>query len=188
MLYDSLLWTSGAIFLGGLILKLDWQLYYYVAILYALPSVVYLGYKYFGKMPTLIVIILFAGLHALKVPNAIKLNQSNRVNTVQVIEYLSKQIDNGKEVVWYETVANDSTSFDLILRNWQKDCMRTYLQFYLKDNTWDYVEYSQDKAAILLYPILNDTFANRSIELPNQPVGMINDILIYQISTTLIKE
>lgn len=188
VLYDSLLWTSGAILLGGLILKLDWQLYYYVAILYALPSVVYLGYKYFGKMPTLIVIILFAGLHALKVPNAIKLNQSNRVNTVQVIEYLSKQIDNGKEVVWYETVANDSTSFDLILRNWQKDCMRTYLQFYLKDNTWDYVEYSQDKAAILLYPILNDTFANRSIELPNQPVGMINDILIYQISTTFIKE
>lgn len=188
VLYDSLLWTSGAILLGGLILKLDWQMYYFSAILYVLPSVIYFGSKYLGKVSTLIIVIMFAGLHASKIPNYIKNNQSNRINTVQVIEYLSKQIDNGKEVVWYETVANDSTSFDLILRNWQKDCMRTYLQFYLKDSTWDYVEYSPDKAAILLYPILNDAFANSSIELSNQPVGMINDILIYQIPTTLIKE
>lgn len=188
VLYDSLLWTSGAILLGGLILKLDWQMYYYTAILYALPSVLCFCCRYLGKLPTLVIIIIFAGLHTLKVPTNIMNNQRSRTNTVQVVEYLSTQIDKGKDVVWYETMANDSTAFDLILRNWQKDCVRTYLQFYLKNNTWDYAEYSQDKDAILLYPILNDMFAKRSFEFSQQPVGMINDILIYQIPTTNIIE
>lgn len=182
ILYDSLLWTTGAILLGGLILKLDWQMYYYSAILYALPPVTYFGYKYVGKMPTLIFILLFAGLHAVKVPNAIKLNQSNRINTVQVIEYLSKQIDEEKDVVWYETSANDSTSFDIILRDWKKDCMLSYLQFYRKDSTWNYADFIPNRECILLYPIQNDSFTSRPLWLLESPIGTISDILIYRLT------
>ena len=184
VLYDSLLWTSGAILLGGLILKLDWQMYYYTAILYALPSVLCFCCRYLGKLPTLVIIIIFAGLHTLKVPTNIMNNQRSRTNTVQVVEYLSTQIDKGKDVVWYETMANDSMSFDLIVRDWKKDCMSSYMQFHRRDSIWYYSDFIPNRECILLYPIQNDSFTNRPLWLPELQIGAISDILIYRIPTT----
>lgn len=181
ILYDSFLWVSGAILLSGLMLKLDWQLYYYSANIYALPSVVYFGLKYSGRIPTVVVMLSFLGLYSYKIPSNVKDNQQRRISTIQTIEYISKKIDNGMNVVWYEAMVTDSTSFNVELRNWKKKCISSYLRFYREEKLWDYNELNVNKLNIILYSMYNDAFADKPSWLINIPYYLFEDILIYEL-------
>lgn len=181
ILYDSFLWVAGAILLSGLLLKLDWQLYYYSANIYALPSVVYFGLKYIGRIPTLVVLLSFLALFSYKIPSYVKSNQQRRTSTIQTIECISKKIDSGKNVVWYETHVPDSVSFDVVLRDWQKDCLSSYLRYYRQENLWDYNELNFNTSNVVLYSLYNDTFADKPTWLVNVPHYSFGDILIYEI-------
>ena len=179
VLYDSLLWTAGAILLGGLILKLNWQMYYYSAILYAVPSVVYFGYKYMGKVPTLIIVILFTGLHALKVPNSIKNNQLNRINTIEIISKISDEIKLDRDVIWYEAKGDCLTQIEIEGTNWIKLCVQSCIQYQTQMREWNYSTDDCLQDCVLLCPIeytkCDDGFVCDEII----PDVMIADILIY---------
>lgn len=182
VLYDSFLWTAGAILLGGLILKLDWHLYYYSAMLYALPSVVFFGKKYFKEIPLLIILVLFAILYSYKVPRVIQTNQKDRIKHKEFVTYIVDQHLQGQKIVWHETVTNDTTSFDLILRNWKRNALRTYIQYELKDRTWEYAKSDIYDECIVLYSKENDTFGIRPASLSGLASKNVYDIALYEIN------
>jgi len=183
IIYDSLLWTAGALLIVNIILRLNWSMYYYPAIIVALPAVVYFLNKHFGKISTLIVLVMFMALHSYKIPIVIKENQKNRIDTKQYIDYIVQQEHLNKDIIWYEIEVTDSTSYDIILRNWKKESLRTYIQFELKDRNWDFDEYDNQADCIVLYPKENDMFGNKPLILSELQPSYSNDIALYKVSS-----
>lgn len=182
ILYDTLLWASGAVLFAGLILKLDWQMYYYTSILCSFTSVVYMLNKYLDKKIVCIVVLLFALLHSYKIPKQIDKNQDDRIETAEEVNTICIDYANNINIVWYDAPANDSTLFELNLREFKKSSLRSYIRYNLKDSDWDYAnKLSTTNDNIILYPIYNDAFALRPNELRNLPYKSISNILIYTI-------
>ena len=182
VIYDSFLWTTGAMLLGGLILKLDWHLYYYSAMLYALPSIVFFGKKYFKKIPLLIILVMFAGLHSYKIPQAIQTNQKDRTEQKNFVTFIVSQHQKGKKITWYELETDNTTSYDLILRDWKKNALRTYIQYELKDRTWEYAISDAYDECIVLYSNENDNLGVRPASLSKLAVKTLNGISLYEIN------
>ena len=181
LLYDSLLWTSGAILFAGLILKLDWNMYYYTAVLCSLPSVLYIVYKSAGRVVVLVIMASFMLLHIYRIPIYIQKNQNDRLTTIQTIEYLSNKNDLGINIVWYEVDVNDSSTFLLTLRDWKKECVQSYMRFYRNDKDWEFDIYEINKKSIILYYQGNDIFGQRPSILVKHPHITLGDVLIYEI-------
>ena len=179
VLYDSLLWTAGAILLGGFILKLNWQMYYYTAIIYALPAVVYFCYNHFGKVGCLIIITLFAGLHSLKLPSYIKNNQEKRMYTTETIAKISNEINSGRDVIWYETEGICLMPNELERRSWIKWCIKSCIQHHLQIKEWNYSADNFSETCVLLCPIENTKCDDGFVCDKKNPDAMINDIFIY---------
>lgn len=180
VLYDSLLWTAGAILLGGFILKLNWQMYYYTAIIYALPAVVYFCNRHFGKVVCMIIITLFAGLHSLKIPSYIKTNQTDRINTIEIIKKISTEIESSRDVVWYETDGICLEKNELDRRSWIKWCTQSCIQQNLQIKDWHYSADSCLKDCVLLCPIENTKCEDGFVcEKTGGPDAIIANILVY---------
>ncbi len=179
VLYDSLLWTAGAILLGGFILKLNWQMYYYTSILYALPAIVYFCYKHFGRVFCLMIIMLFAGLHSLKIPSYIRNNQETRKNTVEIITKVSNEIKSGRDVVWYETEGKCLAQNELDRRSWIKWCTKSCIQHQLQIRNWNYSTDNYRKDCVLLCPIENIKCEDGFVCDETGPDAIIANILVY---------
>lgn len=182
IIYDSLLWTAGANLVANLILRLNWQSYYYPAIIVALPAVVYFLNKYFGKIVTLIIIMLFAALHSYKIPHIIKSNQKDRTENKEFVSYICDKYKQGDEVVWYDLDIVDPMSYDLVLREWKKNSLRTYIQFELKDKKWQYTPYEGKKVGIILYPQENNSQGNKPPYLNIEPLKVVCGIELYEFT------
>lgn len=179
VLYDSLLWTAGAILLGGFILKLNWQMYYYTSILYALPAIVYFCYKHFGKVFCLIVVTLFAGLHSLKIPSYIKENQEKRIYTFETISKISNEIRSGRGVVWYDTEGKCLAQNELDRRSWIKWCTQSCIQHHLQMKDWNYSADNCFEDCVLLCPIENTKCDDGFVCGEIIPDAIVADILTY---------
>lgn len=180
IVYDSLLWTAGAMLVANMILRLNWHLYYYPAILVALPAVVYFTKKHFGNKIALVIVVLFAVLHSYKLPKTIKANQKYRTQNIEFVETITHHFNQGKKIVWYETDANGSEVFDVTLREWRRDALRTYVRFELKNRDWDYNQYD-GLDCVLLYPKENDAFSPRPSLLTELPFIEVANIYMYEI-------
>lgn len=156
VLYDTLLWAAAGMVLGGVAIRLNWTMYYYDAIILSLPPVVYFSmrtHEKYGKYITLSIVLFFAVVHSRRVPQYIKSNQGNRVETARQMKYIAGLISNGWKVVWYE-----NGEVEGVLR-WNRDSKKewtqNYIQYLLVDRDWEYDGKICD-STIVLYPCEND--------------------------------
>ena len=155
--YDSLLWAAGAVVVGAVALRLNWTMYYYDAILLSLPAVVHFvmrGSERYGKYAALFLVVVFAVLHSVRVPKSISENQHARVTTSYHMNIIAQKAAEGWSVVWYddETLGRAAE----IQKGFKKHTAMNYLQYLLKDRTWEYDTEFGDRT-VVIYPLQNHT-------------------------------
>ena len=157
ILYDTLLWAAGGAVVGAVLLRLNWSMYYYDAIILSLPAIVYFvinaNVKY-GRLVALCIVVLFAAIHSRRVPASISHNQRERVTTAKNMSLIAEKASEGWSVVWYDDEKLDSAAE--INKDFKKQTSQNYLQYLLKDRTWEYDEEIKDKT-VILYPLENHT-------------------------------
>ena len=139
ILYDTLLWAAGGMVIGAIVLRLDWAMYYYDAIILSLPAIVYFlinSHTKYGKYVALGVMMLFAAWHSVKVPHLIEKNQKDRIVTSANMHLIAEKALNGWSIVWYDGCRQDSVSE--VRKAWRKEATRNYIQYLMKDIKWDY--------------------------------------------------
>ena len=152
-IYDILLLASAAHCVGGFILKLNWILYYNKAIIYSLPAVIYFCNYYLKPKWTLLIILCFAIFYSAKIPNMIKQNQENRIDSFTFVNTLADKIKEGEEVYWYNPSTIYKSSNEYIFRDWIQQATEKYLWYVLEDPTFRFktiTEYNDEKGYVLI--------------------------------------
>ena len=157
ILYDTLLWTAGGAVAGAVILRLNWSMYYYDAIILSLPAVVYFvmhSNEKYGNYAALCLVIVFTLLHSYRVPKSISNNQTARVTTAYHMNLISDKASDGFAVVWYDDETLDQAAE--IQKEFKKATTKNYLQYLQKNRNWDYDGEIGDKT-VVIYPLENHT-------------------------------
>ena len=152
-IYDLLLLVAAAHCCGGFILKLNWILYYNKAIIYSLPAVIYFSNYYLKPKWTLLLILCFALFYSAKIPNMIKQNQENRIDSFTFVKTLANKIQEGENVYWYEPSSLNNDLFENIQRDWIQQATEKYLWYILEDSTFKFKtisEYNDEKGYVLI--------------------------------------
>ena len=183
--YDGLLLTAAACCLGNFILRLNWTLYYNTAAMLTIPSILYYSLYYLKNKWTMVLFVLLALLYGWKIPKTIQENQQNRKMVYDGMTFLSRKIDEGVEVLWYDPEVK-TYSFELVLRDWRFDAINTYFgwlrqepEFSLKKVT----ELNQIDNGILLSPMVNHVLLPNDTCLLRQGKLMfyLNGIEVYSV-------
>lgn len=157
ILYDTLLWAAGGSVAGAVILRLNWTMYYYDAIILSLPAVVYFvihANEKFGTYAALCLVLVFAAWHSYKVPATLSFNQKVRTKTAYHMRFISEKATEGWSVVWYDNEFLGKS--DEIQSDFKKETAKNYFQYLQKNRDWDYDTEMGDKT-ILLCPVENQT-------------------------------
>ena len=155
ILYDTLLWAAGGVVLGAVILRLNWSMYYYDAIILSLPAVVYFvidGNAKYGKYAALCLVAIFAIWHSYRVPKSISNNQQARITTSYHMDIIAQKASEGWSIVWYDDEQLDNAAE--IQKDFKKNTSMNYLQYLLKDREWKYDEEIGDQT-VIIYPLEN---------------------------------
>lgn len=150
--FDSLLISSMTFMFGAFILKLNWTMYYNLATIQVLPPVIYYTLYYLKVRWCFILFFLFSVYSLYKYPSIIKLNQKERVemelNMRQVLDYKNK----GYKIVWYNIpISSQDYTYNIDLREWRKNSVKTYLSYMTRDNKFKF-DTILDSKTIILYP------------------------------------
>lgn len=157
ILYDTLLWTAGASVAGAVLLRLNWSMYYYDAIILSLPAVVFFVMNAsgrYGKYAALCLVLAFAALHSYRVPASISNNQKARRTTAFHMNLIAEKAAEGWSVVWYDDEKLGEA--DEIQKEFKKETSKNYFQYLLKDRNWDYDTEIGDRT-VVVYPLQNQT-------------------------------
>lgn len=152
-IYDLLLLVAVAHCCGGFILKLNWILYYHYSIIYSLPAVIYFCNYYLKPKWTLLIILCFAIFYSAKLPNMIRQNQENRIDSFTFVNTLADKIKEGDDVYWYEPLSLNDDLFENIQRDWIQQATEKYLWYILEDPTFKFktiTEYNEEKGYVLI--------------------------------------
>lgn len=152
-IYDLLLFVAAAHCCGGFILKLNWILYYNKAIIYSLPAVIYFSNYYLKPKLTLLIILCFALFYSAKIPNMIKQNKENRIDSFTFVNTLADKIKDGEDVYWYEPLPVNNDLFENDQRDWIQQATEKYLWYILKNPTFKFrtiTEYNGETGYILI--------------------------------------
>lgn len=133
--YDNLLLTAAACCLGNFILRLNWTLYYNVAAVLTIPSILYFSIFYLKEKRTVVLFVLLALFYGSKIPLTIQKNQKHRKEVNREVEKLSQKIEDGVDVFWYEPIM-DENSFEMVLRDWRYASLNTYLGWIRHDSVF----------------------------------------------------
>lgn len=156
ILYDTLLWAAGGMVVGGVVIRLNWAMYYYDAIILSLPAVVYFTmqiHEKYGKYIALFIVLTFAIVYSCRVPDTINVNQKDRIETASQMKHIAGLASNNWNVVWYEN--GEAEGVVRGLRDSKKEWTQNYIQFLLQDREWNYDEKLGD-STIVFYPNEND--------------------------------
>lgn len=188
VLYDTLLWTAGGMVVGGFVLRLNWTMYYYDAIILSLPAIVCFllkAHEKYGKYIALAITALFALWHSYNLPRTFADNQKDRIETSRNMQYIAKMADTGWSVIWYENGELDG--FDNVLRGWRKMTTQNYMQYLIKDRGWDYSASWNETQTIVMYPKENDICDDLPEVLKNHeriPIGITSGVSYFVIDET----
>lgn len=152
-IYDILLLASAAHCVGGFILRLNWVLYYNKAIIYSLPAVIYFCNYYLKPKWTLLIILCFAIFYSAKLPNMIRQNQENRIDSFTFVNTLANKIQEGEDVYWYEPLSLNNDLYENVKRDWIQQATEKYLWYVLEDPTFKFktiTEYNDEKGYVLI--------------------------------------
>lgn len=184
VLYDTLLWASGGMILGALVLKLDWTMYYYDALILSLPAIVYFLlhiHETYGKYIALIVVLFLAVLHTIHVPHYIQENQTDRLETSANMRMIARKAAEGWPILWYDGKQLDEVSE--VSKAWRKEATQNYMQYLVKDKKWDF-DSEVVKPFIIFNPKENEHQGVRPGGLENQSctyIGVSSGVYYYVI-------
>lgn len=156
ILYDTLLWAAGGAVAGALILRLNWTMYYYDAIILSLPAIVYFlinSNEKHGKYIALSVAIIFAALHSRNILRTIRRNQKDRIETAYNMRYIAEKAQAGWAIVWNNGAYTDDV--DRTKKEWRENVTLCYIQYLLKDKQWSYAR-DVNTPSIVFNPIENE--------------------------------
>lgn len=132
-LYDNLLLTACAYFLGAAFLGLNFTLYYIPSVLVAIPSILYFSNEYLKLIGTIALFVCLAGFYGQKIPKAISENQEHRVSTYNNVQFFIKEIGDGCDVFFYELENPVLEDWELEIRSCHKFYLETVTGWYMND-------------------------------------------------------
>ena len=188
ILHDTLLWAAGGMVFGGIVLRLNWTMYYYDAIIVSLPAVVYFLLKIhdnYGRYITFGVVTLFACWHSYNLPRTFANNQKDRIDTAKNMESIAEKAANGWSVIWCENGELDG--FDNVLREWKKETTMNYMQYLMQDKEWSYDQVERAGNIIVFYANENDIAGDIPDLLVNYeriPIGETSGMSYFIIDKT----
>ncbi len=131
--WDTMLLTGCAYCCGCAVMKLNWVLYYSLASLFMVPTIVHYMHRYLGSKWAWIVMLALALFMFRKVPGYITQNQKDRKGTAETIEVLVNQYKNGDTLYWYAPEDDREWCFDLEFRAWLHSCLETQIAYEMDD-------------------------------------------------------
>ena len=135
--WDTILLSGCAYCCGCAVMKLNWVLYYSLASIFMIPSVVHYLHKYLGLKWAWVVMFVLALFVSRKVPGYIMTNQKDRQGTAETIEVLVYQSKLGDNVYWYAPEDDRKWCFDLEQRERQHDCLETLFAYQINDENYE---------------------------------------------------
>lgn len=149
ILYDTLLWAAGGMVIGAVVLRLNWTMYYYDAIILSLPPIVYFlinAHEKYGKYVALSIVVLFAAWHSVNVPRTIRTNQKDRIETSSHMQRIANLEAEGWSIVWFDGELLDEVSE--VRKAFRKEVTMNYMQYLVQDKQWNYNAEVTDKTII----------------------------------------
>lgn len=137
--FDTLLLTAFGCFCSGVVLKLNWTLYYNSAALICIPAILYFSSKHL-KLPYAVGVMLVIGaFYGYKIPKTIRYNQNHRITVAQEVQKLTDAVSEGDVLYWYAPNCGNGVDYNLELRNWKESSLKTYLRWEMRDEAYDFV-------------------------------------------------
>jgi len=153
-IYDTLLLTSLAYFVGTALLKLNFTYYYNVGALIALIPILYYGSQLKSMRWICLIFAVLAMFYGRKMPNIIKENQELRMSSKSQILDLSKEADI-TTIYWFAPVCDTSSAYAEMERASQRARLNIIINWvkrsdeqYLVEQT----EFDESKEGIWLFP------------------------------------
>lgn len=141
-IFDNLLFASCAYFLGGIVLGLNFTYYYNIAILCAIPSILYFSIHYVKPKWTILLFICIAVFYGRKIPNEIVSNQKSRLLAMNNFSKIT-EIAKSDSIYFYSPVNSELNDYDLELRRWHRNCTNVILSWHLKNNDYTINTFSE---------------------------------------------
>ncbi len=157
--WDTILLTGCAYCCGCAIMKLNWVLYYSLASLFMIPSIVYYLHKYFSSRWAWVIMLALGLFTFRKVPSYIKTNQKDRHESAKTMTILSLEYKDGNALYWYAPRIDDTARcFDSESRAWVHSCIETQFAREINDESYKLTEIETftDTPGVYLLPIENN--------------------------------
>ena len=126
---DSLLLASFAYFLGAAVLKLNYTYYYNIGALIGLAACVSLLSDWLKPQWICLLMLAFALFYGRKIPGVIRKNQAARSRVYQAMTALSRQVDSGETLYWFEPPYEGTSPSYLDMRETSKVRVKVYLDW-----------------------------------------------------------
>lgn len=136
---DLVLLTGCAYCCGCAVLKLNWVVYYSLAVIYMVPAVAYNAKKYFGVNKALLLMIVLALFLFRRVPYYISNNQNERKETKEKMEFLLEELHQGNTLYWYAPYEDETrtTDGDVDWIEWMYFCTKTQIGYIYGDENYE---------------------------------------------------
>ncbi|MBO4263557.1 MAG: hypothetical protein J5871_02615 [Bacteroidales bacterium] len=185
MFFDTVLLAGLGVCCGGLVLRLNWTMYYNLAALLLFPAVVYFSRHYLRPPVAALLLFALVGLHGYRIPRHIRDNQQKRMETVQKMEGLKNSLLAGESLFWYAPpIAQPGPETEL--RNWRKVTMEQYLGYLLHERDFmldERTTFEADLPGIWLEPVENQSAApSAGPAAMGTPCFSFEDITGYRIA------
>lgn len=178
--FDAMLFSGIAYFVACLILQLNYVYYYIPAIILVTPAFVYWIIYYVKIKISFLIMCLLSIFYLSKTSNNIQ-SAINRDAVYNQVLNVANIISQGNSVCWF-TIQPTIESYDFIVRDWKRTCLRSYLVFLLKNESFDFRYTSSfDKGTYILYAEENDKIKKIPESLSYKEIDCFNGIHLMYI-------
>ena len=151
---DSLLLAAFGYFVGAVALKLNFTYYYNIGALVGLTASLYFLRDWLKPIWLCLLMLAFALFYGRKTPALVKKNQTARTYVSRAMETLSKEMEEGNTLYWYEPDYDGPSESYLDMRETSKIRVEVYLGWLLQRDVKinGRKEFNGEKGVWMVYP------------------------------------
>lgn len=154
--FDALLLASCAYCCGAATLKLNFVYYYNVAVITAIPAILYFALHYIKPQGALILFLCLALFYGRKMPSVIRSTQKARTEYTAYLSMLANEVNNSQTIYWYAPNDGQCVGFDLEQRCWICGYIETALGWTLKQRDYRIKQCDTFDGAPGIWMVLNN--------------------------------
>ncbi len=134
--FDTLLLASCAYCCVGVVVKLNFVYYYNLAVITAIPAILYFSIYYFKEIGTFCLFLSLSIFYGIKIPKIIKRVNNERDVCAYIVAQVCTATENYENVFWYLPKDGVINGYGLELRAWHKHFVESNIAWSSQDKNY----------------------------------------------------